>query len=354
MSPLMAAADARGGWSRLVIAAPLRVAYRARRHFRRPERIHRLITKVQACLDTESWRLVNAAAAAARGSILENGSTYAWDGQTLSPVAPNDRRARLAWDGAWRSLLPAADEPHAEVELYLPLASAHAGAPLVLGQLGQSIDGFIATASGESHYVTGEASLVHLHRLRALSDCVIVGAGTVAADDPRLTTRRVSGSNPLRVVLDPRLRLPTARYVFSDGAAPTLRVRAQGVPLPQARPCAGVEDIELPSREGRLDLSALLAELHRRGHHAILVEGGGVTLSTFLAVGLLDRVHIAVAPFIMGAGRAGLRVASPARLEDCLRPAPRVYALGHDVLFDCDLRSRPVDSEAPELIRRVL
>lgn len=306
--------------------------------------------------DNEAWRLVRAAASAVRnGEVkLESESHYALDGETLKPVAVGDRSAVLAWDGGWRSVLPATDERQVFLDLYLPLASTHATAPLVVGQLGQSIDGYIATASGQSHYVTGEASIVHLHRLRALSDCVIVGAGTVEADDPRLTTRLVSGSSPVRVVLDPQLRLPITRHVFSDAQAPTLRVRAQGVPLPAARVSATVEDIELPAPAGKLDLIALLAQLQSRGHRLILVEGGGVTVSAFLTAGLLDRMHIAVAPFIMGEGRPGLRVPSPARLQDCRRPAPRVYALGGDVLFDCDLRTGSTTGQESIVIRRLL
>jgi riboflavin-specific deaminase-like protein len=309
--------------------------------------------------DNEAWRLVHAAASVVRraGASPANGSHYVLDGETLTPVAANGAIGVLSWDRGWKSLLAASDQRQACLDLYLPLAGLHPTRPYVIGQLGQSIDGSIATASGQSHYVTGEASILHLHRLRALSDCVVVGAGTVAADNPRLTTRLVSGENPVRVVLDPHLRLPPTHYVFSDGQAPTLRVRAQGVALPARRFSANVEDIEVPAAAGKLDLEALLAELQSRGHRSILVEGGGVTVSAFLAAGLLDRLHIAVAPFIMGEGRPGVRVASPARLQDCLRPPPRIYALGDDVLFDCDLRAGGPDGERTEtaqVIRRLL
>ncbi|HEY4369148.1 MAG TPA: RibD family protein [Steroidobacteraceae bacterium] len=309
--------------------------------------------------DSEAWRLVRAAASVVRraGASPQNGCHYALDGETLTPVTANGATGVLCWDGGWKSLLAAPDQRQACLDLYLPLAGLPATRPFVIGQLGQSIDGSIATASGQSHYVTGEASILHLHRLRALSDCVIVGAGTVAADNPRLTTRLVSGDNPVRVVLDPQLRLPPTHHVFSDGQAPTLRVRAQGVALPPGRFSANVEDIDLPAPAGKLDLGALLAELQSRGHRSILVEGGGVTVSAFLAAGLLDRLHIAVAPFIMGEGRPGVRVPSPARLQDCLRPAPRIYALGEDVLFDCDLRGTDRQSDPADVsrvIRRLL
>lgn len=302
--------------------------------------------------DSEAWQLVQAAALAARGSIgLEHGGRYACEGKTLELVQATDASAVLAWNGSWQSLLPATDERSACLDLYLPLAGA---GKCVIGQLGQSIDGSIATASGQSHYVTGAASILHLHRLRSLNDCVIVGAGTVAADNPRLTTRLVSGANPTRVVIDPQLRLPLTHHVFSDGQAPTLRVRARGIPVTAARSSQQVQDIELPAAAGKLDLTALLAELQSRGHRSILVEGGGVTVSSFLAAGLLDRMHVVVAPFIMGEGRPGLRMPSPARLEDCLRPPPRIYLLGNDVLFDCDMRSSGPSTQELSAIRRLV
>lgn len=282
---------------------------------------------------------------------MEHGGRYAWEGKTLGPVQATDARAVLAWNGSWQSLLPATDERSACLDLYLPLAGA---GKCVIGQLGQSIDGSIATASGQSHYVSGAASILHLHRLRSLNDCVIVGAGTVAADNPRLTTRLVSGANPTRVVIDPQLRLPLTHHVFSDGQAPTLRVRARGIPVTAARSSPHVQDIELPAAAGKLDLTALLAELQARGHRSMLVEGGGVTVSSFLAAGLLDRMHVVVAPFILGEGRPGLRMPSPARLEDCLRPPPRIYLLGNDVLFDCDMRSSGPSMQELSAIRRLV
>lgn len=305
---------------------------------------------------SRAWPLVRAAAAAARGGLpLVDGHRYAFDGQNLTPATADGPQPVLVFeDGGWRSLLPPSDEPQVCLDMYLPLVGTYPSAPHVVAQLGQSLDGFIATANGHSHFVTGPASIMHLHALRALSDCVIVGAGTVAADNPRLTTRLVSGPNPVRVILDPQLRLPISHGVFSDGVAPTLRVRASGVALPTELVTDNVEDLEIDAPTGKLDLGALLAELQSRGLRSVLVEGGGVTVSAFLAAGLIDRLHVVVAPFILGEGRPGVRVPSPARLQDCLRPPPRVYALGGDVLFDCDLRTDFPAGNVPSVIRRVL
>lgn len=304
----------------------------------------------------QAWPLVRAAAEAARnGTPLVDGRRYAFDGEKLTQASAETDNAVLAFEGGgWRSLLSASDERQACLELYLPLIDTGPSAPRVLGQLGQSLDGFIATANGQSHFVTGPTSILHLHCLRALCDCVIVGAGTVAADNPRLTTRLVNGPNPVRVVLDPQLRLPISHGVFSDGLASTLRVRARGVPLSAERVADGVEDIEIAAPAGKLDLDALIAELRSRGLRTVLVEGGGVTVSAFLVAGLIDRLHLVVAPFLMGEGRPGVRVPSPAHLKDCLRPPPRVYALGSDVLFDCDLRTVGSAENVSSVIRRVL
>lgn len=305
-------------------------------------------------LANQSWPLIRAAARAARdGTALKNGARYGFDGETLT-VAATANDAVLAFDDGWRSLLSPSDPRQPCLDLYLPLAGPRAHAPLVLAQLGQSLDGFIATANGQSHFVTGPTSIAHLHALRALSDCVIVGAGTVAADNPRLTTRLVDGTNPVRVVLDPQLRLPISHGVFSDGQAPTLRVRARNVTLPATLGSADIEDLEIDAPSGKLDLRELVDRLWSRGMRAILVEGGGVTVSAFLAAGLIDRMHIVVAPFVMGEGRPGLRIPCAANLQECQRPPARVYALGNDVLFDCDMRSHSRSETGPDVIRQVL
>ncbi|MCU0936404.1 MAG: RibD family protein [Gammaproteobacteria bacterium] len=247
------------------------------------------------------------------------------------------------------------------VDLYLPLCGR--GTAVTVGHLGQTLDGRIATESGVSRYVTGPENIVHLHRMRALCDAVLVGAETVRQDDPQLTTRLVSGDSPVRVVVDPRRRLGPGYRVFQDGQAPTLLVcaeeRARG-PGPGAgveerrsggrsgvgveergsgrQPGAGVEVLGVPAVDGQLDLTVLRARLSERGLRALFVEGGGVTVSRFLQQGVLDRLHVAVAPLILGSGRHGLTLPVVGTLEEALRPRTRVFPMGADVLFDCDLR----------------
>jgi riboflavin-specific deaminase-like protein len=230
------------------------------------------------------------------------------------------------------------------LDLYAPLCSARAGRPFTLAHLGQSLDGNIATESGDSYYVTGPANVRHLHRLRALAAAIVVGAGTVARDDPQLTVRHVAGSNPVRVVLDPSARLDAQRRVFTDGAAPTLVVHAAGR---AARAPGNAEVLEVPADGGGLELDVLLARLHERGLTSVFVEGGGATVSRFVEAGLVDRLHVAVAPLLTGLGRRGLTLPARERIDECLRPAYRVFAMGGDVLFDCDLRAAAPAGGAP-------
>jgi riboflavin-specific deaminase-like protein len=204
-------------------------------------------------------------------------------------------------------------------------------ASVVVGQLGQSLDGRIATVPGQSTLINGPEGIAHLHRLRALVDAVVVGAGTVRADDPQLTVRHVEGPNPVRVVIDPRGTLPAdARAFAADGVRRIVITRQHACRAVNG----GIEAIALPDTDGRIEPAAILGALRERGLRRILIEGGAQTVSTFLSAGCLDRLHVMVAPVILGSGVAGFDLPPTA-----LRVPMRAHALGSDVLFDCDLRS---------------
>jgi riboflavin-specific deaminase-like protein len=223
-----------------------------------------------------------------------------------------------------------------------------------IGHLGQSLDGYIATGWGDSRFVNGPENIRHLHRLRALCDAVLVGAETVAADDPRLTTRLVRGDSPVRVVLDPRRRLGADRRVFQDGEAPTLLVCADE---PGGAGALGrAQTIGIPTSNGRLRLDLLLERLHGLGLRRLFVEGGGITVSAFLDAGLLDRLQVTISPLLIGEGRRGLSIPPAASLGECQRPPCRVFRMGGDMLFDCQpgqSRLRPEAAGGP-VIERVL
>jgi len=289
-----------------------------------------------------AWSIAHAAAKALPGTGVLKPARYALTvTDELRAVAAHDPAAVLNWNPAlgWESLL-ASDDPQRDLlELYLPICSATAARPITVGHLGQSLDGFIATSSGDSCWVTGPENILHLHRLRALCDAVVVGAVTVEADNPRLTTRLVDGSNPLRVIIDPACRLPDTHTVFSDHQAPTVRACIKGTATAAAARARGEDVLEVRALGNALDLADLLDQLRTRGHCRIFVEGGGVTVSAFLEAGLLDRLHIAVAPLLIGEGRPAVRISPRVRLSDCLRLHHRVYRAGADILFDCDLRA---------------
>ncbi|TPG59569.1 RibD family protein [Roseomonas nepalensis] len=212
---------------------------------------------------------------------------------------------------------------------------------LVIGRLAQTLDGRIATCGGSSQWIGGRGDILHTHRLRALCHAVVVGAGTVAQDDPRLTTREVPGENPVRVVLDPVRRLPVERRLFRDGEAPTLLACVEDAPGGDRH--GEAEVLRLPRAGGGLDLAALLRALAARGLSRIFVEGGGVTVSHFLSAGLLDRLHVTVAPVILGSGRSAFILPEASRIADGLRFAWTSYPLeGGDILLDIPLaRCRP-------------
>jgi riboflavin-specific deaminase-like protein len=235
-----------------------------------------------------------------------------------------------------RSDIPSGPDDGADADLtalYAPLIRHMAARPLTIGQLGQSLDGRIATVTGDSYYVTGEANRLHLHRLRALVDAVLVGAGTVLHDDPQLTVRACAGANPTRVVIDSRGQLGADYGVFRDREAPTLVFR--GTNRDADMGAAEVLGLEVGA-EG-YDPAAVLARLRERGLRHVLIEGGGVTVSRFLAAEQLDRLHVCVAPLLIGSGRPAVTLPEIRQLREARRPATRVIAMHPDTLFDCDL-----------------
>lgn len=268
---------------------------------------------------------------------------------------PSDHPADRATD-PWRLFVEAArsDRPTPGAcrtleAIYGPVLRA--AGPFVVAQLGQSLDGRIATVTGASHYINGSAALDHLHRLRACVDAVVVGIGTVVADDPQLTVRRCIGANPARVVIDPRGRLPAAARCLADDA-PVIVVRgpdAASAPVGETVRVRGCAD-------GRLDPAAIAAALAARGLVRILIEGGATTVSHFLSAGAVDRLHVTVAPLIIGSGVPGLALPPVPALDAALRPPTAVHVLADgNVLFDCDIaaarasRGESVDATSHDL-----
>jgi diaminohydroxyphosphoribosylaminopyrimidine deaminase / 5-amino-6-(5-phosphoribosylamino)uracil reductase len=224
-------------------------------------------------------------------------------------------------------------------DLFGPLQNGTVDDLVVVGQIGQSLDGRIATETGHSRYINGPAGLAHLHRLRALVDGVVIGVGTAIADDPQLTVRRVAGPQPARVIIDPRGRLGAEAKVFSDDGIRRLLITAHGT---VCTPPSGVEVLTLSPIDGQLAPSAILAALAARGLRRVLIEGGADTVSRFLAAGCLDRLHVIVAPIIIGSGRASFVLPEIKRADEALRVRICAHQIDDEVLFDCDLSAQRV------------
>jgi diaminohydroxyphosphoribosylaminopyrimidine deaminase / 5-amino-6-(5-phosphoribosylamino)uracil reductase len=229
-----------------------------------------------------------------------------------------------------RPLSPAAAQL---LRLYLPLCVGARSDRFVVGHIGQSIDGQIATERGASRYVTGPEDLAHTHRLRALTDAVIIGAETAERDDPQLTTRLVPGESPTRVVLDPRRRVPPRRRVFQDGAAPTVVVCARGAGAGTA-PVGRAQMVEVRAEGNVLCPADIVLALQRLGLRRLLVEGGGITVSRFLTSRALDWLHVTVAPCLLGRGRPGIVLPAVDGSSHAAGPRVQRFDMGQDVMFD--------------------
>jgi 3,4-dihydroxy 2-butanone 4-phosphate synthase/GTP cyclohydrolase II len=216
------------------------------------------------------------------------------------------------------------------------------GRPYVLLKYAQTLDGRIATRSGDSKWISGEPERRVSHALRAACDAVLVGAGTVRQDDPQLTVRLVPGASPMRVVLSSSLDVPPTAKVFSD-ETPTMIFTtpgADGQRRAELR-AAGVAVQDVAAGPGGVDLAAALADLHQAGVRSLMVEGGAGVITSMLASRLVDRLVVSVSPVIIGAGVEAVRDLGIGRITDGLRLSNRsAYLIGEDVLLSWDFSLR--------------
>ncbi|TCT36291.1 RibD family protein [Martelella mediterranea] len=242
-------------------------------------------------------------------------------------------------DVTWRKLLGLydghetifAEDEDAAASVYAPIARSKGR--FVIAQVGQSLDGRVATPAGDARDISGAGGLVHLHRCRALVDALIVGINTVKADDPRLSVRLVEGRDPVRVVVDCHGALNGQESLFHDNGAPVLVIQSGKVLEERTFPNA--EIVRLGAGENGLETGEILDVLESRGLKRVLVEGGARTIARFIDEGHVDRLHVAVSPLIIGSGPVGIGLAPIEKLSSALRPKTTVYDLGPDILFDC-------------------
>lgn len=230
--------------------------------------------------------------------------------------------------------------------------------PWVTIKYAQTLDGRIATRTGESQWISSSDSLVYAHELRASHDAILVGVGTVLRDNPRLTVRLVEGANPLRVVVDSCLRTPLDKALLETPAEVLLATTAAADPARRAAAeVRGAQVLVLPAQaDGRVDLQALLAALAVRGVRSVLVEGGAEMITALLRQRLAHRLLVCVAPKVLGTGVEGVGDLGINRLDDALtfRNA-RFWLCGADVLFEGDLKAAgapcfPAPRTAPSVL----
>ncbi len=209
--------------------------------------------------------------------------------------------------------------------------------PFVTLKFACSLDGKIATVGGESQWISGIESRTFTHHLRDINDAILVGVGTVLADNPSLTTRLVEGKNPVRVIVDSNARTPLDATVVTDKSARTIIAVTSNAPAEKLSELAacGVETICAGGGK-RVDLEILMRELASRELTSVLVEGGGTIHFAMLNAGLVDKVFAFVAPKIIGGANALTAVAGAGfeRLSDAARLKDLTTTrLGDDILI---------------------
>ncbi|MBV5304428.1 MAG: bifunctional diaminohydroxyphosphoribosylaminopyrimidine deaminase/5-amino-6-(5-phosphoribosylamino)uracil reductase RibD [Chlorobium sp.] len=182
------------------------------------------------------------------------------------------------------------------------IKSHTAGLPFVTIKLAQTLDGKIATSLGASHWISGDESRYEVHRLRSIYDAVLIGEATVRADNAHLTVRHCAGRNPLRVVLDRHLRLPSEAKIFDNEASTILFASSSWERSPKVEQLhqRGVSVLFVDEHAGELDLRQVLHELHNRNILSVMVEGGSRLSASFIRAGLADKITMFIAPKLFG------------------------------------------------------
>ena len=227
----------------------------------------------------------------------------------------------------------------------MPDENASSDRPWVTVKFAQTLDGRIATSSGDgARRISGEESLKLAHQLRAEHHAILVGVGTVVADDPLLTVRLVTGRNPIRIVVDSLARVPVTAALLNDDT-PGNTIVAH-VPEAPAQRLAAIHELSAqtlcvaPATDGRVDLEKLLGAVRRRGVESIMVEGGATITTQLLRLRLVDRLVVTVAPKLVGTGLSSVGDLSISKLDDALTFSElTVRQVGNDVVFDGRLAS---------------
>ncbi len=226
------------------------------------------------------------------------------------------------------------------------------GLPYVHLKIAQSLDGRIATKTGKSKWITDETARTEVHRMRSVYDAVLVGSGTVFADNPSLSVRSVEGRDPVRVILDSRCRIGSDYKVVNDGHRTILvtgkKSKTAGIGALFPR---NVEIIQVAETEKGLDLKQVLRELGERKIGSLLVEGGGTVFTSFLGLNLWDTLSVFIAPLVIGKGKEAVGDLGTSSLLDSIRFADSSFRpVGNQILFE-GKRKKSKDGEGGNVYR---
>jgi riboflavin-specific deaminase-like protein len=235
--------------------------------------------------------------------------------------------------------LPDGVGPPSDVGSLLGEVRATPTRPYVVVKYAQTLDGRIATSTGDARWISGDEERRASHALRAACDAVLVGIGTVLTDDPQLTVRMVPGASPIRVVADSGLRIPDdARVLADDAATVVLTTNASSAERRAELRRRGVSVQVVPAGAQGVDLGAALETLLRDGIRSVLVEGGARVITSFLSLGLADRLVVGIAPRVLGTGTEAVRDLGITEVASSIRIERRsVHVAGDDVLIAGDL-----------------
>jgi diaminohydroxyphosphoribosylaminopyrimidine deaminase/5-amino-6-(5-phosphoribosylamino)uracil reductase len=218
--------------------------------------------------------------------------------------------------------------------------------PFVTLKFAQTLDGRIATADGHSRWISSPASLKFAHTLRAVHDGILVGSGTLSKDDPELTVRLVGGRNPVRIIVDTRLRLPLHARALQDQDRARTIIGTTDAASPHKRAALaqmGIETILVDrDRHGHVDLHKLLIELGKRDISSVLVEGGARVITSVLLQRLADRIIVVIAPKVVGTGIEAIGNLGIRSMDDAMKISVRkVTRKGGDLILDGQIQKKP-------------
>ena len=216
-------------------------------------------------------------------------------------------------------------------DLFLPIILNNNKEPYVIGHLAQSLDGFIATNSGESKYISCKQNIEHIHRIRAISDVILVGAKTILYDNPMLTTRLVKGNNPMRLILDPRDKISESKKIFKNPDKNSFKI------ISMNQKNKNEKNFRLTTLKNNFKASNLLKLFKKLNKRIIFIEGGGYTISNFYESNLLNRFHLCLSPILIGQGKNSFLIKGKRFMRDFKNHKINYYEMGKDILCDIDL-----------------